>query len=420
MKSEHSFIHSTFRVNLVEPVRDDEEKRSGNQPYYQTKTLKDIVSFMVSVVSIPTTPSTATTSITTTTTTTIMKDNTNRHDTKSNNTSSLPLLPTSSVPLSLLSLPLSVTRKRRRRSPRLQGSQILADCIVQQKQILFITGAGLSVASGVRPFRGSSGLWTTVIWKTATRQAFRKDPLKWYNEFWLPHFGMDVSQLKPNPGHDAILTLQHLFPSTISLLTQNIDGLHQGPVVECHGRLGLYKCIPDIDSDTDSDNDEDDDRPVHLGHRRKTRLLLQEQKNHCPYQHGQSLTLEQLEPPMIQKALLSNTAILSEPPLCPHCHAPCLPQALLFDEGYHSHMFYNFMEMENMLAKAMVVVFVGTSFAVNITDVALTHAKKQGLMVFNFNNKDTLVPSEMLNVENIMGPSEDTLVTLVQQVQALL
>ena len=83
-------------------------------------------------------------------------------------------------------------------------------------------------------------------------------------------------------------------------------------------------------------------------------------------------------------------------------------------------MFYNFMDMENMLAKADVVVFVGTSFAVNITDVALTHAKQHGLVVFNFNTKDTLVPSELLNVENIMGPSDATLVKLVHQVQALL
>ena len=328
----------------------------------------------------------------------------------------------SSIVVSSLSLSLLDTRKRRR-SPRLQGSQILAELIVQQKQILFITGAGLSVASGVRPFRGSSGLWTTVIWKTATRQAFRKDPLKWYNEFWLPHFGMDLSQVKPNVGHDSIQTLQQLFPNTISLLTQNIDGLHQGPVVECHGRLGLYKCIPNIDSGTDSDSDEEDDRPVHLGHRRKTRLLLQEQqkKNHCPYQHQQSLTLEQLEPPMVRNALMSGTTtVLLEPPQCPHCNVPCPPQALLFDEGYHSHMFYNFMDMENMLAKADVVVFVGTSFAVNITDVALTHAKQHGLVVFNFNTKDTLVPSELLNVENIMGPSDATLVKLVHQVQALL
>ena len=325
---------------------------------------------------------------------------------------------------------------RKRRSRRLKGTQVLAECIIEGKQILFITGAGLSVASGVRPFRGSSGLWANVIWKTATRQAFRKDPLKWYNEFWLPHFGSDFGSHAPNAGHDAIATLQDLFPSNISLITQNVDGLHRGPVVECHGRVGLYKCIPDVDSDTDSDSDEDDDRPVHLGHRRKTRLIQeamnQSHSTMCPYQYVASLTVQQLEPPQVRDALTAGGSAgagagagatplcLPSPPTCPNCHTPCLPQALLFDEGYHSHLFYKYEEMEDMLAKAEVIVFVGTSFAVNITDVALTHAKTHGLLVFNFNTTDTLVPSEKLNVDNIVGKSDETLVRLLQDVQALL
>ena len=313
---------------------------------------------------------------------------------------------------------------RKRRSRRLKGTQVLAECIIEGKQILFITGAGLSVASGVRPFRGSSGLWANVIWKTATRQAFRKDPLKWYNEFWLPHFGSDFGAHAPNAGHDAIAALQDLFPSNVSLITQNVDGLHRGPVVECHGRVGLYKCIPAVDSDTDSDNDEDDDRPVHLGHRRKTRLMQEAMKQSdstiCPYQHVASLTVHQLEPPDVRDALKSGATTLPSPPTCPHCHTPCPPQALLFDEGYHSHLFYKYEDMEDMLARADVVVFVGTSFAVNITDVALTHAKTHGLLVFNFNTTDTLVPSEKLNVENIVGKSDETLVRLLKDVQALL
>ena len=50
---------------------------------------------------------------------------------------------------------------------------------------MFITGAGLSAASGIRTFRGPDGLWSEGIWRKATRKEFRKDPLGWYNDFWV-------------------------------------------------------------------------------------------------------------------------------------------------------------------------------------------------------------------------------------------
>ena len=59
--------------------------------------------------------------------------------------------------------------------------------------------------------------------------------------------------------------------------------------------------------------------------------------------------------------------LLKEPPLCPGCSRPCMPQALLFDEGYHSHSHYKFETAEEWIAKASALVFVGTSFAVTIT-----------------------------------------------------
>jgi len=303
--------------------------------------------------------------------------------------------------------------------------------------VVFITGAGLSVASGVRPFRGSSGLWKEVIWKTATRSSFRKDPLEWYNDFWLPHFAPGKT-FQPNSGHEALQQLQELFPESCHIITQNVDGLQEG-VVEAHGRVELYKCIPEEDSDTDSDSDEDDDRKVHLGHRRKSRALRENiikqeesaenqqidniptrQTQTCRYQLLDSIRLDQLEPPLVRQALEAGETRLLEPPLCPSCRRPVPPQALLFDEGYHSHDFYQFEKMEELLGKASVLVFVGTSFNVNITLVALDHARDHGIPVFNFNTQDVLEPSVRLNVENIVGKSDETLPRLVQDVKELL
>ena len=340
---------------------------------------------------------------------------------------------------------------------------------------MFITGAGVSVASGVRPFRGSSGVWTQVIWSTATREAFRKDPLKWYNAFWVPMFlqtslpppdhnrqrtqyeeesnadyEFPVTALlrpdpQPNAGHLALVELMNDYPN-IQMITQNVDGLHppSSRLIEAHGRVGLYKCLPTEDSDTDSDSDDDDEREVHLGHRRKRRTAA----SLCPYQQAMSLTGTQLEPPATRDALLKasepatstiassdastgNAAatptsepcaplpqkriLLEQAPKCPSCGNCVAPQALLFDEGYHNHDFYQFRLMEEWIAKAEVIVFVGTSFAgVSLTEVALEHAREKELPVYNFNTRDFLESTFRLNAENVSGPSEETLPQLLE------
>jgi NAD-dependent deacetylase len=378
---------------------------------------------------------------------------------------------------------LQAPAKRPRRSARGSSSSIqqLADLIVSGKNVVIITGAGLSVASGVRPFRTSSataavgdfdhkkgnhtkvnstlpreGLWDNVIWTTATRQAFRKDPLAWYNDFWMPHFmragctittaagGTTYYKPKPNPGHYALQELLELFIHCKEI-TQNIDGLQppQPSLIEAHGRLNLYKCCPDSDDsnsdsdDNENDNDNDDhamdsdnednkdeQRRVHLGHRAKSRKKRR-QHGHpdaCPYQFLQSLTPCQIEPASARDVLNINDSVgpnanakLTKAPTCPACGNPVMPQALLFDEGYHSHEFYQFERAEEWLSSADCLVFLGTSFAVRLTSVALDHAREYSLPVYNFNLADALLPpTARLSVSNIVGPANETLPALVE------
>merc|ERR1712038_1256690 len=107
---------------------------------------------------------------------------------------------------------------------------------------------------------------------------------------------------------------------------------------------------------------------------------------------------------------LPKTPRLRTPPMCP-CGKPLAPQALLFDEGYHSHTFYQFNKMESWISDAKVIIFVGTSFAVNITSVVLDHARDNGLMVYNFNvdGGDLLESTARLNAVNIVGDVSRTL-----------
>ena len=79
--------------------------------------------------------------------------------------------------------------------------------------------------------------------------------------------------------------------------------------------------------------------------------------------------------------------VMGELPTCPACSAPSLPQALLFDEEYESHAFYQYRKARRWLSSAKAVVFVGTSFAVGITEQALYYADESRLPTFSFNLK---------------------------------
>jgi NAD-dependent deacetylase len=306
----------------------------------------------------------------------------------------------------------------------------------KEKQILFITGAGLSVDSGIRPFRSSSlgdensGLWTEVIWTTATRAPFRKDPRHWYEQFWNPYFRFDCKSVQPNVGHLAMDLLLQEF-SNVKQITQNIDGLQQQQqqstgeaqsekqLIEVHGRCGLYKCCPDSDSsddeDEESEEDDDDNRPVVLGHRRRSAQQLHSNKA-CPYQYRQSLREDQIVP--LPRKQRDDFSI----PSCPHCGNVVMPQALLFDEGYHAHAFYEFERAEDWIAAADVICLVGTSCAVQLTRETLRHAREQQIPVFSLNVERILSSSAMtqgLNVTHILGPTTETLPLLLAECRSL-
>ena len=133
--------------------------------------------------------------------------------------------------------------RSRRRSSRISSIETLAKSIVENERVVFITGAGLSVASGVRPFRGNSGVWTQFIWTTATRDSLRKDPLKWYNEFWLSCMADTTSKdVRPNQGHGALSELLALYPN-MKCITQNVDGLHRRAGLSRSYHSSLHGCV---------------------------------------------------------------------------------------------------------------------------------------------------------------------------------
>lgn len=124
--------------------------------------------------------------------------------------------------------------------------EALLEALRIAQHVCVLTGAGVSAESGVPTFRDAQqGLWENYDPRQlATPEGFLSDPAltwKWYR--WRREL---VSTVQPNPGHDALATLQELVPR-ITLITQNVDGLHQRAgsknVIEFHGNLFVDRCF---------------------------------------------------------------------------------------------------------------------------------------------------------------------------------
>jgi NAD-dependent deacetylase len=111
--------------------------------------------------------------------------------------------------------------------------------------VVALTGSGISAESGVPTFRDAqTGLWSRYDpQELATPEAFARDPVlvwKWYA--WRRSL---VEGAKPNAGHRALADLERRAPD-FSLVTQNVDGLHQeagsANVVELHGNISRSRC----------------------------------------------------------------------------------------------------------------------------------------------------------------------------------
>ena len=119
----------------------------------------------------------------------------------------------------------------------------IKDHIKNYKKIVFVTGAGISQESGIPTFRGNDGLWKNHdVMKLATIDAFYDNPKmvwEWYNER-----RKNIFQAQPNLGHKAIAEIEKY--AQVTVLTQNIDGLHQksgsSKVLELHGSIVKIKC----------------------------------------------------------------------------------------------------------------------------------------------------------------------------------
>ena len=129
--------------------------------------------------------------------------------------------------------------------------QDLISTLRSSSRTVVLTGSGISAESGVPTFReAQTGLWERFDpQELATPEAFERDPgLVWDWYAWRRKL---VAQAAPNPGHLALAEMQDL-GQHFTLVTQNVDGLHQQAgsrdVIELHGNLRRTRCsVEDVE-----------------------------------------------------------------------------------------------------------------------------------------------------------------------------
>ena len=230
---------------------------------------------------------------------------------------------------------------------------------------LYITGAGVSAESGIPTFRGEDGYWTIgsanyTPQEMATRRMYLCQP----DEFLLWYFKRFAKyrNIRPNSVHKWL--------SNKNLITQNIDGLDD--------KAGNKTFIPihgSIDKVTLFESED----------------LIPDLK-HAPWQEIQTQWEKNQSEQYLKKILLDAFKI-SAKTLSPEPNISLKPFVLLFDEYYTD--LYKISKAEQMFKEATNFIFMGTSFSVNITNMALQNAIKRRCSV-------TIIDPKPINL-NIPG-----------------
>lgn len=117
---------------------------------------------------------------------------------------------------------------------------------LSQKDIVILTGAGISQESGLKTFRDADGLWEGHrVEDVATPEAFQEDPelvYKFYNQR-----RRQLKETTPNKAHLALAEFEKNHPKKFTLVTQNVDDLHEKAgsknIIHMHGELAKARCL---------------------------------------------------------------------------------------------------------------------------------------------------------------------------------
>lgn len=133
-----------------------------------------------------------------------------------------------------------------------EGIEKAARLVLKAKHTVALVGAGMSVESGIPPFRGPGGLWTKYGEPPMNSyDLFLQNPRGWWEERvaktgLYAELNVALAKAKPNPGHYALAELEAM-GLLKAIITQNVDNLHftagSREVLEIHGNNFKLRCI---------------------------------------------------------------------------------------------------------------------------------------------------------------------------------
>ena len=245
--------------------------------------------------------------------------------------------------------------------------------------VTILTGAGVSVASGIAPFRRSNdSLWERHVTEIATKQFFLEEPVKSW-DWYLKRFEGILDKL-PNPAHEALAHLEYWYQTRhreFTLVTQNIDTLHRKAgnhsLIEIHGRADMCRCI-------------------------NPRCEKSAPSGLIPSHEIDFETFMRM--PSVETL-----------PKCPLCSHLVRPHILWFDECYDEHVNYQYERALSTFQEADVLLFIGTSFSVGITETALYLAESGGADMWMIDPAPLCVSA---NMNTLTGKSEELLPQIIK------
>lgn len=253
------------------------------------------------------------------------------------------------------------------------------------EHITVLTGAGISVESGIPTFRGPEGYWTIGSkeyqpQEMATHRMFMQTPdeiWKWY----LYRIGV-CKRAKPNPGHTALVEMERLFKNRFTLITQNVDNLHllagNSPekTFQIHGNIFFMRCADEC----------------------TTKI----------YPIPQDLTAREKNDPLTEQDVKLLT--------CPYCSSRTRPHVLWFDEMYNER-YYRYHSALSVAGETGLLMVVGTSGATSLPIQVAWEVKHRDGIIMDINiaeNPFSNLASNSRQGFSIKQPSSKTLTDILR------
>jgi NAD-dependent deacetylase len=262
------------------------------------------------------------------------------------------------------------------------SSRALTDAIVAERGLMLVlTGAGISLASGIPTFRGTDdgAVWARDVTEQATHRYFMRDPVgSWqrYRQRFLT-----TLRAKPNAAHFALADLERWHRDrggSFLLVTQNIDTLHEqaGSVefAKVHGSANRARCS----------------------------------SSQCRSGSQETVAVADLD-----FSAFEQEPRLEAIPRCLRCHSLMRPHILWFDEVYTGHADYRWSTVTKACKHMDLVLAVGTSFSVGVTDWIELAARRREVPMFVVDPRVALA-SAGLRAVHLREKAEELLPVVVE------